>query len=235
MTDREDILSPGIERVITDAIESALMSLHVGLPARVLAFYPSEGTCDVVPCLYRVALDDDDNEVVLEYPPIPRVPVAYQAGGGWAFTFPLAVGSLVYLSFADRSLDAWMVSKPGNTVDPDDSRHHNLSDAIAIASLRPKVAPWPIDPTNMRIGAVDDSSGAKKSPAIVMKPDGTIELGEGAVEPAVLGNALHSALSGLKIDLSGVTPGSGTVTGGGSVSPSQPPTWTFRSTKVKVL
>lgn len=164
-----------------------MAELHTGLPAKVVSFDPENGTCNVQPLLLRVVFDESGNEVEESLPQITNVPIHYPGGGGWSIIFPLKEGNTVFLAFAERSIDTWLEADPGQQVDPVQTRKHDLSDAICIPQLRPRTQPITDLASlgdNMRIG-FDGGD-----PAIVLKPDGTIEIGEGATESIVLGDTL---------------------------------------------
>lgn len=189
------VITPSTAEMIVSAIESRLAELHTGLPAKVISFNSNDGVCDVQVLLLRVALDEDGNEVEITIPPITNVPVHYLGGGGWSLIFPLAKDDIVFLAFMERSIDAWMEADAGKIVDPVDTRKHDLSDAIAIPQLRPRTSPIKDLAglgENLRLGY---EGGA---PAIVMKPDGTMEFGEGATEALVLGDKLKSELTTIR-------------------------------------
>lgn len=57
-------------------------------------------------------------------------------GQGYSIKLPIAVGDTGYLIFSDRSLDAWLAGG-GGIVDPQDARHHDLTDAIFVPGLVP--------------------------------------------------------------------------------------------------
>lgn len=191
MSEQTPILTPSTAELITRAIESRLLELHTGLPAKVVSFDPSTQTCSVQPLLLRVVVVD--GEFVEErLPQITSVPVVYPSAGGWSLIFPLLPDDLVFLTFAERSLDAWMDAEPGLEVDPVQTRKHDLSDAICVPGLRPRTKPNADLPglgSNLRLGFEGGD------PAIVLKTDGTIEIGEGATERLVLGDILHGLLS----------------------------------------
>ena len=52
----------------------------------------------------------------------------FPGAGGYRITFPVAEGDTGLLLFAESSLDKWLVS--GGTVDPEDDRRHDLTDAV---------------------------------------------------------------------------------------------------------
>lgn len=76
----------------------------------------------------------DGTKTLADYPLLLTVPVAFQGGGGFTATFPIAAGDECLLLFNDRELDNWLTSGPG--LAPSTSRMHDLSDAIAIVGIR---------------------------------------------------------------------------------------------------
>jgi len=75
------------------------------------------------------------SRTTLALPVINEVPVAFPNGGGYRITFPIQVGDVGWLMFADRSLDAWLAT--GREVDPVDDRDHDLNDAVFYPGTRP--------------------------------------------------------------------------------------------------
>lgn len=147
--------------IIRDAIQDALFELHTGLPASVEAFDAAAGTCDVQPLLRRAYVhpDDDDRELLLDLPVISAVPIHYAAGGGWAITFPLERGDIVYLTFAERSLDRWKEAQPLQRVDPVEASLHPLAGAVAVPGLRPRTAALSgLQRGGLRLGKEDGST-----------------------------------------------------------------------------
>lgn len=187
-----DSLSPDMVDVITDAIEERLFELHTGLPAIVDAFSASNQMVDVTPLLKRVFLDANQEEFTIDMPKINNVPILYPAGGGWSITWPMQKGDIVYLAFAERSLDNWHEAQPGQLIDPVQTRKHDLNDAVCVPALRPRVNPLSnISATDLTLGREDSSN------QIVIKADGTIELGATPTESAVLGDELVTYLTTL--------------------------------------
>lgn len=190
------IISPSMAELLVMAIESRLADLHTGLPAKVVSFNAPKQSCSVQPLLIRLIVDESGKNVEEPLPQIDNVPVRYFSAGGWSIIFPLKPGNIVYLAFAERSIDTWLEAEPGASVVPEQSRKHDLSDAIAVPGLRPRTDPIPDLAAlgdNMRIGRDGGD------PAIVLKPDGTIETGEGATEAQVLGNKLNTNLSAITV------------------------------------
>lgn len=160
MSPRLESTDVTLEQVIVNAIDAALLELHTGLPAKVIIFDPSTQSCDVQPLLQRVYLDADAGlDVPVELPQIQNVPIEYPAGGGFAITWPLSPGDIVYLAFCERSIDGWLEAAPGLSVDPLESRKHHLSDAVARAGLRQRRGALPglMTPT-LRVGLEDGTA-----------------------------------------------------------------------------
>lgn len=133
-------LEPDWVDIVREAIRAALVDLHTGLPGKILSFDPATQSASVQPLIKRVFIDPDDEtgEVAHEIPPVDHVPIVYPGGGGWSLTWPLVAGDTVYMAFAERSLAGWLASDGSAPVDPREARRHALSDAVALATLRPR-------------------------------------------------------------------------------------------------
>lgn len=183
---------PRLETLLVEAIEGRLKALNTGLPAKVTEYDATTATCSVQPLMLKVVLDDDRAEQQQRYPVIQSVPILYPGAGPWSVTFPLIAGDLVWLTFAQRALERWKESEAGQEVDPAYTRHHDLSDAVCIpAHCRPKKAVLTLG-SDLRIG------NAAGDPAIVLKEDGTIEIGQGATQALLLGDELVAKFNELR-------------------------------------
>jgi hypothetical protein len=152
---------PTWAEVILQAIDSALLNLHTGLPAKVISYDSSKQSAEVAPLLKRAFEDplDPTATTVRTVPVISNVPVVFPAGGGWSLTFDLSPGDIVHLAFAERSLDRWLEAPSGQAVDPVSARRFDLSDAVAIPGLRPRSAPLAgAGRPGMRLGKDDGSA-----------------------------------------------------------------------------
>ncbi len=123
---------PAFETSVRRYIEGELLQVHVAIPAVVEAYDPDKQWADVQPLLYQAYLDENDQKILLPYPVIPNVPVQFPRGGNFFITWPLQQGDPVTLVVSQRSLDNWKTSDGKTILDPQDTRHHHLSDAIAI-------------------------------------------------------------------------------------------------------
>jgi hypothetical protein len=150
-------------QVINDAIEGALLEVHTAMPGIVVAYDPAKQVADIQPCFKRKYKDGR----VVALPVISSVPVCFpRAGKAWVI-LPLQAGDPVTLHFMERALDSWTTQ--GGVVDPDEPRHHDLSDAIAVPGPAPFNAPATVtDPTAIIIQ--NDKS------QIIITPDGKFKI-----------------------------------------------------------
>lgn len=125
-----DTSTPPLDEIIKEAIEVAATNLHVWMPAVVVAV-KGPGKVSLQPQLMRKFTDG----TVMPLPVIQNAMVAVLRGGDYAIDIPVAVGDTGMAMFCDRSLDKWSVS--GGTVDPEDTRKHDLTDAIFVPGLYP--------------------------------------------------------------------------------------------------
>lgn len=176
-TDLELQTDPSLETLMALAIDGAIAGLCVGCPAKVLAFNPELNHCDVEPLIQQVINEGGELRAV-SLPILQQVPIKYQSGGGWRFTFPLAVGDVVWLSFGDRALDAYLTT--GLKLTPGDTRKHHLNDATAYPGFRHFKNPIPgVGLTDLKIGKEDGSV------ELVLRGDGTLALGSGSASLGV--------------------------------------------------
>ena len=197
--------NPDTSELILEGIRGALFDLHTGLPARVLSV-PESGAVDVQPLLRRTYVDELEQEQTVDLPPISRVPLLFPCGGGWSITWPIAVGDLVYLAFAERSLDAWKDAPPGSSVDPLETRYHHLSDAVAIPALRPRSSPLPrYSQSALRIGREDGSVELELTAAGLNLVGPQVKVGAGSAA-MVKGEPLIQALNAIATAIGTLTP-----------------------------
>lgn len=109
-------------------------NVYTAIPATITNVASFEGKLlvDAIPAVSRRF----DDGTVMAPPEIASIPVVFPAGGGAILTFPLKVGNSVLLIFSMRSIDEWLAST-GGTATPNSSRHHTITDAIAIPSIFP--------------------------------------------------------------------------------------------------
>lgn len=122
-----------IDEVFKRAINTALLRMHTWLPAKVVALRGPQKV-DIQPLLQTRYVTNQ----VVTLPPIQNVMVVMTMGADYSIKVPVAVGDTGIALFCERSLDVWSVS--GGVVDPADTRHHDMTDAVFIPGLYPFAA-----------------------------------------------------------------------------------------------
>jgi hypothetical protein len=120
-----------IEEVIRRAIIAQTLKLKVCLPCSITKIYGNQEV-DVQPLLQARYT----NGAPFNLPVIMKVPVSMPNGKLYSVKYPLSVNDTGHCIFSDRSLDVWL-SGSGGIVDPQDSRQHDISDAIFVPGLVP--------------------------------------------------------------------------------------------------
>ncbi len=180
-----------LSNVLEDALEHALGSLHVGMPAKIVRYDPDLQACDVQPLLHYTKKSGESTML----PQICMVPVVFPRSQTAWFKFPLKKDDLVWLTFSDRSLDKWLQGGQAAwaSVDPQDPRHHALIDAVAI----PGCYPWshPIKDENHDDIVIGFDDGAATQSSIRIRPNGDIVLDSGRAGRIAIGNEQTELLS----------------------------------------
>ena len=127
-------VQPSLSIAISQAIESRLADVHTALPAHVESYDKATGMCSVKIDLKRKFRGGQ----VIEVPIIPNVPVLQLRGaqGNAIFHIPVEKGDTGMVIFSERSLDSWLVK--GGTLDPEDSRKFDYTDATFYPGLYPR-------------------------------------------------------------------------------------------------
>ncbi len=124
---------PSMYEAIVSAIEARITSLFGPMPAKVTAYDYSTQKVSVQPLIYRAREDEEGDRVAERLGIVENVPLMFPGGGAYRVTWPVNVGDLVLLVFADSSMDRWLAR--GGEVDPEDDRRFHLSDAVAIPGM----------------------------------------------------------------------------------------------------
>jgi hypothetical protein len=187
MGDPRDILkeqaTPSLAEVLREAIENHMVDVHTAMPGRVVKYYPEDQTADIQPCFKRKYYGEDEAVTI---PVIPRVPVNFTRTDNAWVKFHLKKDDYVELVFQERSMDKWF--PVGGTVDPIDSRMHDLSDAVAYPGMFPR---------NKRIqpkGAEDSLEIAYGETWVEITSAGKVRIARGNVEVLDILNSLLSTL-----------------------------------------
>lgn len=130
-TEKDREVSVRMEDVLREVLQSFALNMRVCMPAQVVSYNKDKQSVDVQPVFLRKYRD----QTTAKMPKIHSVPVVFQRANQAIIAMPLKVGDYVTLFFTDRSIDKFMTS--GGVHDPESTRNHDLSDAIAVPGLWP--------------------------------------------------------------------------------------------------
>ena len=181
------------------ALQNALSDLHTCFPAEVMRVHEGEHKrqfVDVLPSLMRTVPDEDGELIQEALPVLPMVPVGYMQGGGFFISVPLAVGDIVTVVIAERSLDQWIeVAKKSSqrAIDPGDVSTHSLEGAIALPC-----GPAPRSALLANVSATDLVIGHDSGARLHLSPSGVIHAGdEAGAEFVALAGKVATELPGV--------------------------------------
>jgi hypothetical protein len=214
MTNRTEL---GFDELLDEVRRNVQVATRTQFPGTVVAFRRNpRPTADILMGLNTIIVGNEQVEVQLE-----RVPVMYYTASGITIQSDLEVGDEVWVSVADRDISSWI--EGGGNSRPNVGRLHDVSDAVCEPKIQsnkflPRVTPGK---KTLRIGAIngDDEILLDVEGSTITINAGSIKIGGGAVEQAVLGNTLDTFLNAVKLWLDTHThPVAGAVAG-----PSLPP------------
>lgn len=131
---------PTLESIVRLGIRNVQLELRVCLPCVIVALN-SNFRADIKPLLQARYYA---GKGPVELPILPDVPISMPSGQNFSVKYPCDVGDTGWAIFADRSLDAWLAGD-GSSVDPQDTRTHDLTDAIFVPGLLPDAKALPLD------------------------------------------------------------------------------------------
>lgn len=180
--------TPDLGEVLAEVVSFALGRISTSLPAQIVAYDPATQRAVVKPTISARYHDPETDALVpVPLPTISGVPVVFPSGTGFALTWPLVPGDTVLLVICDRSLDEWESTGAPENI-PQDTRRFDLTDAVAIPSVRPSTKPIP-------------ASGW--SAAGVVLEGASVQLGSSAaVSPVALAPLVDAVISALTTWLS---------------------------------
>lgn len=149
--------TPSLAQVIMQAVQNALVDLHVSLPGRILEYDSGTNKAKVQLEIKRSLVTGE----TIEIPPISDVIVAWPRAGKAFIHLPLKAGHKVQVMFTERSTDEWR--QDGQTVAPTSKRRFNFSDAWCIPGGYPFSDPVAGSSTDVLI--VNDKTEFRQTPA----------------------------------------------------------------------
>lgn len=193
--------TPTLASALKEIIKAQVVDVHVSMPAKVISYNSNQQSVNVQPLLRKAFLDEAGERQIESLPVIGDVPVVFPGSGGTRIIFPISAGDTVLLIFSEASLDKWLVR--GGEVDPEDDRHHALSDAVAIPGLQDFAHVSTASPSIEITSSVINAGG---SSALALKSDvqAIVSAISGAAVVATDGGAafkanIMAALSGIPV------------------------------------
>lgn len=116
------------------ATENSLQDVWTAVPGTVESYDATKQRANVRLGVKTVTVGEDGDVDTDEVAVLNSVPVVHPGGGGFRAVFPVQRGDTVLVVFCSRAIDRWLTN--GGVVDPQTSRHHDPSDAVAITGLR---------------------------------------------------------------------------------------------------
>lgn len=126
--------TPSLQEVMGAHFDYQSGGMHTALPGIVVSVGNlAEQRIDVQPTLN---MRDYSGETIEERPPILNVPLHMPVTKEGGLTYPISVGTPVFLIFSMRGMDVW---KRGNgySVTPSDYRKFDIKDCVAIPGIFP--------------------------------------------------------------------------------------------------
>jgi hypothetical protein len=128
--DNVDSQTPPLDQIIVQAIATAMMKMRVYMPGQITQILGNQKV-HVQPLLQTRYTNASSGS---NLPVIQNVQVGMPMGQNYSIKLPISVGDQGHILFSDRSLDIWKNSA-GGIVDPQDSRTHDMTDAVFIPGL----------------------------------------------------------------------------------------------------
>lgn len=151
------------------AMETMQSNMWTAIPAIVTAVDLAVQTLSAQPAIQGSVQSPDGAEALVNLPVLVDVPICFPRAGGFALTFPIAVGDEVLVVFASRCIDSWWQS--GGIGAQAEVRMHDLSDGFAL--LAPVSQPKALTGVSTMNVQLRDNAGTSY---IEITPDGKIKL-----------------------------------------------------------
>lgn len=164
-------------KLINQTIEESNSALRVCMPGRIEKYNPDTMLANIQPLLKIKFYGRTSSELL---PIINNVPICHSRTTSALIRLPVALGDIVTIVFADRSIESWL-SGNGEARDPLDTRKHHITDAFAFLGGYPT--------------GLSKKAKNKDALEIIVEPETKITLGNGENELLQLA---HDAFTNLK-------------------------------------
>lgn len=171
-------ITPTDAELIFEAIESALIDVHVALPAQVQSYDVVTQTVEVQLQVKRMLPKLDGQFVTESLPVIQNVPVEFMRTKAFAITLPIQTGDYGFVVFSEMSIDQWR--SKGIETSAGDIGRHTLTGGVFRPGLNPNADKLSdaAHPTNLVVGLDGDNA------QIHITPSGSILIGADATKAA---------------------------------------------------
>jgi hypothetical protein len=122
------LLDPEIDRLIREAITSALCDVHTCMLGKVQAVHGNKA--DIVLPIKRPVPVEDGSTTYEAHPVLPDVPIMWPGANGTSYPLDLTKGDNVWVMFSELSTAEY--EDTGDTSEPGDTARHAMSSAFAI-------------------------------------------------------------------------------------------------------
>jgi len=170
-------------RLIDQAIEESNSALRVCMPGRIEKYDPDTMLANIQPLIKIKFYGRSTSELL---PIINNVPICHARTGSALIRLPVALGDLVTLIFADRSIEHY-VADNGEAYEPADTRKHHITDAFAFLGGYPQ--------------GMKQIANNKDALEIVVKSGTKLTMGNGEQEVLQLAHDAFTSLKNLTEDL----------------------------------
>lgn len=159
--------TPTLADILLGLKAATKYEMRVAMPGLVVNYNKDKQVIDARPVFQSV----HKTGTIEDPPTIHNIPVIFPRSGKAFLAFPLQAGDGVILFFTDRSLEKWQTS--GNIHNPEDTRAHHISDAIAIPGGYPSGGSVAIQNGN---DVILSNDFAKAGTEIRVKPNGHLQI-----------------------------------------------------------
>lgn len=153
--------NPKLADVLHEALKGQIATVHTSIPGIVERYDSATQTASVRLAVRFSRRDPGTGErIPYEAPLLTGVPILWATGHGDDFsdTWPLKRGDELWVQFAERSIDEWVLEGDEVTT-PTSVRRFSLSDAVATPAKSSRGQPLPAD-------ATDDTARVIRAPEL---------------------------------------------------------------------
>jgi hypothetical protein len=141
----EKNLPPNLDVILSDLKRDIFATLNCVQIGKVAKVNKDDQTVEVQIQIKQPLTDGSSVSIPL----LVDVPYFILQGGSAYIDMPITAGDYCLVLFNDRDIDIWWTTN-GSEHDPNTSRKHSFSDAIALVGVNPKTAVRDFDGNNMR-------------------------------------------------------------------------------------